>query len=379
MPDFIGGWDEPTYLSDNDLALLASLVEPSGIVADQLPDSLVQAGPAIFSHAIWNLTYLTFDPDDARQKFVEAVLHARRIESILGRPIGLALAAADYFANVTSEISSPRMIDLDLFVRLQQAATKDPITGIGNRRAYREALATELARAERHRFEMAILLFDLDHFKRVNDEQGHAAGDRILQLAAQIIERSIRRSDIVARWGGEEFVVLMPQTDMSHGLEAAERIRRNIEQELRWANVTTSGGIAVYPHHGNDEHSLFSHADRSLYRAKAEGRNRISNQPFERRRFPRTEESFSIHVIPNTLAAETTLTTNIGEGGFSFTTQRPPSISSLVQGSFDTEQGSQPFTGRVVYVEEAEPGRYDVGIQYIEPNQTSIPRGLAAD
>lgn len=372
MPDLAGGWDEPTYLSDADLASLARLVDDDGNFTDELPETLRKHGPGLFSHAIWNLTYLSFNREEARERFAQAVLHARQIEKVLGRDIGLALAAADYFAHVTREISSPRLIDLDLFIRLHQAATKDPITGIGNRRAYREALAHELARAERHHFEMVVLLLDLDHFKRVNDEHGHATGDRILQLTAEIIQRSIRRSDLVARWGGEEFVVLMPQTDMSHGIEAAERIRRNIAEELRWAGVTTSGGIAVYPHHGMDEHSLFSHADRSLYRAKAEGRNQISNLPYERRRFPRVEESFSIRVVAESTLPETLITTNVGEGGFSFNTERPPSISSLVQGNFESETGIQPFLGRVVYVEESEPGRYDVGIQYIEAHRSPI-------
>jgi diguanylate cyclase (GGDEF)-like protein len=373
MPDFAGGWDEPTYLSDADLNTLSQMVGDDGTITSEVPSSLARLEPHLFSHAIWNLVYLTYDSDEARSRFRDVVLHARQMREKLGRDIGLPLAAADYFANISREIRSPRLIDLDLFVRLHQAATKDPITGIGNRRAYREALATELARAERHGFEMVILLFDLDHFKRVNDEQGHAAGDRILQLAAEIIERSIRRSDLVARWGGEEFVVLMPQTDMTHGLEAAERIRRNIEEELRWAGVTTSGGIAVFPQHGADEHSLFAHADRTLYRAKAEGRNRISSQPHERRRFPRVEESFSIRVVAgNPDRSQQATTTNVGEGGFSFCTERPPSISSLVQGVFDSPSGRQPFVGRVVYVEESAPGRYDVGIEFVEIDRPPV-------
>ncbi len=129
MPDLASGWDEPTYLSDAELASLARLVDDAGNIANELPESLRKYGPGIFSHALWNLTYLSFDREEAQERFAQAVLHARQISQVLGRDIGLALAAADYFAHVTREISSPRLIDLDLSFASIKPPPKIPSPG----------------------------------------------------------------------------------------------------------------------------------------------------------------------------------------------------------------------------------------------------------
>lgn len=152
----------------------------------------------------------------------------------------------------------------------------DALTGLQNRRALDEALTTWFAMKARHRREFSLAIFDIDYFKSMNDQHGHLYGDRVLQTVAQTIAASTRDSDFVARFGGEEFVVLMPETDLSGAFEVAERIRDRIESELP---VTISGGVAVA--RANDTpQTLLGRADAALYEAKVAGRNTVrANTP----------------------------------------------------------------------------------------------------
>ncbi len=138
----------------------------------------------------------------------------------------------------------------------------------------------------RYEQSFAIAIFDIDHFKKINDAQGHLQGDRTLQNVARIIDETVRDTDIVARYGGEEFVVVMPHTDLAGAGIFAERVRLKVQQSLE---LTISGGAAV-AQEGDDPNSLLTRADTALYSAKAAGRNRIyvhSGQEIE----PVTEEA----------------------------------------------------------------------------------------
>ncbi len=162
-----------------------------------------------------------------------------------------------------------------------QLAHRDPLTGIANRLSLNEALIREINRTQRYNLSLTILMIDLDHFKAINDSYGHSSGDLVLQESATRIENSLRLSDQAFRIGGEEFVVLLPDTDLESAKVVAERIRKSIaskpvtnnEFEI---NFTTSIGIAELGEHDNEK-SLFDHADKALYLAKNGGRNRFAS------------------------------------------------------------------------------------------------------
>ncbi|MFN7457158.1 MAG: diguanylate cyclase [Gemmatimonas sp.] len=167
--------------------------------------------------------------------------------------------------------------------RLEQLAQTDPLTQLLNRRALTERIAAEMERTLRYDSTMALLMIDLDHFKRVNDTYGHLVGDDVLRDVAPLLSDTIRTADIVARYGGEEFLVLLPETDDAGAESFADRIRRAIEthpfasdslpEPLR---LTASIGVAVYPAARIESvEDLFARADAALYRAKADGRNRV--------------------------------------------------------------------------------------------------------
>lgn len=167
--------------------------------------------------------------------------------------------------------------------RLEQLAQTDPLTQLLNRRALTERITAEMERALRYDSTLALLMIDLDHFKRVNDTYGHLVGDDVLRDVAKLLVDTIRVSDIVARYGGEEFLVLLPETDDAGAESFADRIRAAVEEhdftdngEHPQLRLTASIGVAMYPAARIESvEDLFARSDAALYRAKADGRNRV--------------------------------------------------------------------------------------------------------
>ncbi len=167
----------------------------------------------------------------------------------------------------------------------RRLSNADALTGAFNRRFLDHYLRHELARATRHKSSLAVAMVDVDHFKQLNDEFGHAAGDRVLKHVAQQLEAAVRRTDLVARYGGEEFVVVLPESNAAQAMMRMERIRESIastalplekhKARTSQANmkVTISIGIASWPVDGNAAAELISSADRRMYEAKKRGRN----------------------------------------------------------------------------------------------------------
>jgi two-component system cell cycle response regulator len=168
-----------------------------------------------------------------------------------------------------------------LFERVQNLAIRDSLTGIFNHRHTVELLALEVERAGRYLGRVSVLMLDVDHFKRINDEHGHLAGDAVLRDVARLLKDTLRTVDSVGRYGGEEFLVLLPQTPPDEALQTAERIRQQIAQHAfragrRELHVTVSVGVASLPSGEGSAEALIREADQALYRAKEQGRNRVA-------------------------------------------------------------------------------------------------------
>lgn len=170
-----------------------------------------------------------------------------------------------------------------LLLATRRMAEVDGLTGISNRRHFQEALAREAGRARSTGKPLAVIMIDVDHFKRVNDTRGHLAGDALLRHVAQSVARTLRRSDLVARYGGEEFAVLLAGADRAAAGRIAETLRSAIESAPLEAplpslplRATISLGVASLPENGRHEAEVLEAADRALYRSKREGRNRVS-------------------------------------------------------------------------------------------------------
>ncbi len=198
--------------------------------------------------------------------------HPARPEAVLDQR-DIAFAVADQLA---LSLGNLRLREV-----LRQQSIRDPLTGLFNRRYLEETLQRELARAERHGQPTSVILLDIDHFKRFNDDYGHDAGDAVLRSVAEVLRKAVRAEDIACRYGGEEFVLLMPGAGVDIACERAERVRAAVAASaLAHADqplgpLSISAGVASYPDHGDTAERLIKAADIALYKAKRSGRNRV--------------------------------------------------------------------------------------------------------
>jgi diguanylate cyclase (GGDEF)-like protein len=166
---------------------------------------------------------------------------------------------------------------------IAEQSMRDVLTGLYNRRKLEEQLVTELARADRYKRPLSLLMFDIDHFKRVNDTFGHPAGDAVIRHVATIAGEGLRDSDFIGRYGGEEFVVILPEIPVAGAIVVAERIRGRIAAapasfEGRSLDVTISVGVAEFGAASSTTQTLLGEADEALYLSKKNGRNRVSRR-----------------------------------------------------------------------------------------------------
>lgn len=206
---------------------------------------------------------------------------------------GFALGAADYVTKPFDHEELCARVRVHLKVRALKAELKeknarletlvreDPLTGLKNRRAFDELLLHHFQQAERYRAPLALAMVDIDHFKLINDRFGHPVGDKILRAVAQLLVATARVQDVVVRYGGEEFAILMPHTDVPGALLAAERHRKRVASldATEWdgpSSLTASFGVAAAPRADVVRaEGLVERADAALYRAKARGRNAV--------------------------------------------------------------------------------------------------------
>jgi diguanylate cyclase (GGDEF)-like protein len=190
-------------------------------------------------------------------------------------------AGANQLATMLAEQVSLAIANLELREQLRKQAIRDPLTGLYNRRFLEDALTRETARSARDGRPLALALVDIDYFKKINDTHGHEAGDAVLRGLGKILGETIRKTDIVGRFGGEEFLLLLPGA----GVDVAEQRLHELLDAVRTMNValptgtldgiTASIGLAVMPLHVAKGDALVAAADAALYQAKGQGRNRL--------------------------------------------------------------------------------------------------------
>ncbi len=168
-------------------------------------------------------------------------------------------------------------------LKLSELAMTDPLTKVLNRRAFFSRFHEEIERANRYERAGVVVMIDIDHFKSFNDMEGHVYGDEALKKISQVFISNLRKTDVLGRYGGEEFIVLMPETKMANALEICERLRGTVERSPLQghagnAYLTVSMGLAAYPRQGESPEELVNAADKALYLAKGNGRNRVEHE-----------------------------------------------------------------------------------------------------
>jgi diguanylate cyclase (GGDEF)-like protein len=172
------------------------------------------------------------------------------------------------------------LADQNFYDEIYRLATTDGLTQLLNKSTITRVLSDEIVKRERYEGRLSVLLLDIDDFKSLNDTLGHLAGDSVLQVAAEVLRGNLRRQDRAGRFGGEEFLVVMPETGLRGAVTSAERIRHDFEHAVACRlrlerRVTVSIGVATYPSDGQEARDLLDRADAALYRAKARGKNRV--------------------------------------------------------------------------------------------------------
>lgn len=242
-------------------------------------DTLQQLDPAtqgvFLQKFLRNLASVDVSEIESLTHWQEILRRRKDLTDRLGRPVTLKTAAVDYFGT-TFLLHNPVLLEYSELKRLRHNATTDPLTGLYNRRLFNEYLAKELNRSTRHSFPLAMVLFDLRNFKQVNDTYGHAVGDSILQGLARVCVETIRGSDYPCRIGGDEFAVLLPQTESPSAHTLTRRIMEKFEQEVRQlardVDLGLDCGVASFPEDGETSTDLFEAADRRLYAGKKTAR-----------------------------------------------------------------------------------------------------------
>jgi len=202
-------------------------------------------------------------------------------DSIEDEEYGLSLGAVDYITKPIRPVIVKARVKTHIALKqhrdeLSAMATRDPLTGLYNRRYLTDALMSKVARANRHGDALSVIMADVDHFKKINDTHGHLVGDEVLKIVAQTISEAARREDVVARFGGEEFILVMDNCSLEDASAKAEELRQKIQLlHPNDLDVTMSFGVACLSERIKDCTSLFTAVDKALYQAKNSGRNRV--------------------------------------------------------------------------------------------------------
>ncbi len=344
-----------------------------------------------FSAALEALFHVGLAESDAAVVLRRILDHRGALAERLGRDPGVRVAGVDFLTNIEPRLTNPVVVDEEDWERTLQSARSDPLTGLYNREVFHATLVREIRRAHRFRTDLSLVLFDLDGFKEVNDRYGHLLGDKVLERVGSLLKRSIRETDLACRYGGEEFGIVLPQTDRLGAFEAAERIRVLVETRFRDEDVegvrlllTLSGGIASHPEDGATATEIVARADAALYDAKEAGRNCVRLRHPERRRavrYPaRRDRTVLLEVSGSPPRRAVPL--DVSRDGMLVECDAPgPDHGSveLLVGESDSTSGGRPHVlrGTVARSEAGETGRR-LGLVFEGPIPESVRAELAA-
>ncbi|MEW5722602.1 MAG: diguanylate cyclase [Thermodesulfobacteriota bacterium] len=347
-------------------------------------------GDGIYREILLLLTQKEFEPEEARRHWFQILEHRDRLRQALGRDLGIQVTVCDYFTNVNPTLKDLVLVDVHSLVRKERSALVDELTGLYNRRFFNKILHKELENARRFGHDFALLMLDVDRFKAYNDTFGHPAGDRALKELAGVLSGTARTGDHLVRYGGEEFVIILPRSNKEQALQAAERIRRAVEdhyfpgqESLVEGNLTVTIGVAAYPADAEDGLDLLARADEALYAGKVQ-RNRVCPAQREKRlhaRFPLIREMALRLMNDAEVWVYSGETRDISLGGVKCQVPRPVAVGRPLDVVLAAPDQSDrlDLSARVVRLDKSEAeGSYYLGLQFhgLSPDQEAGLRRL---
>ncbi len=344
-------------------------------------------GNEIYPSLLFTTAHLEFEKRTAKKHWREIFGHWEKMCRYIKREVDFRVALLDYFIDINKRIKNPKIVEIKIFQKTQQDTYIDELTQLYNYRYFMNVLDYEIARANRYHAPLSLVMFDVDDFKHYNDTNGHLTGNKSLKKLAQIIKKSVRKVDIVTRYGGEEFAMILPETNKEGGLVISERIRKKVErsafikgEKQPLKRFTISGGLATFKVDAKTGADLIKKADQSLYRAKALGKNQVAMYMEERREFERV----NVHLTGRLTVASNTgdifVVQNISEGGFLFEFHKAIPVGTILHLSLNLPGRKTPIQckAKIRRLEELQKNKkYEVGASIIhirEPEKKAMKR-----
>lgn len=233
-------------------------------------------GLRFYSDVFYSITHQYFSPEVAEELWSDVLRHKYELSTMLGRNVRIAVATLDYLSNITTVMGSATLVGETHIGEIVGLSLRDGLTGLFNHTYFYQQIDFEVRRSVRYGAPVSLMLIDIDDFKEVNDTYGHQEGDRILATMGRTLMRVARDSDLCCRYGGEEFAVILPLTDILEAGAIASRLQAELAERLpSGRTVTVSVGVASYGKTTGTYRVLVEKADAALYQAKRNGKNRV--------------------------------------------------------------------------------------------------------
>ncbi len=337
----------------------------------KLNSLIAQHGELASSLICKNFTSLDLSPQESSRLWKKAIAHSEEMRRRLNRDVSIITAMNDLLDLLGKNDIKKQIIETRKLEKILANTTKDSLTGLYNRTYFNEIYRQQVHFSQRYQNSLSILFLDIDNFKHINDTYGHAIGDSALKTVASVINATKRNSDISARFGGEEFILLMPQTTSSNACLVGERIRKEIEKTSFLCNgkrfhLTISGGVASSPQHAQTAEELIIMADSALYLAKGAGKNTIRKFKEEKRRYlrmPLCEPIIVQELDFEHSKSYSGISKNISMGGMLFQCPKAIPTDTLLKLSIPVHKTDPLFLiGRVLRVNKTNEKNFDIGL-----------------
>jgi len=328
----------------------------------------------LYSNLLELFINLNFSEDEAKNHWENIINNIDFMKNHLNREIGLRVAIVDYFINYTEIMKEPIVVEMRVFKENEKLALVDSLTGLFNKRYYDIAIRKEYKKALRFNQIFSLVLLDLDDFKQVNDTKGHLFGDEVLANFGKFLLSYSREEDILCRFGGEEFIAILPEITGDGALMYAERIRKLLKEDdfFKKHRITFSGGISTFPYNGKDLEALFKSVDKSLYAAKYAGKDCIIKSTGNKRRFKRFNQSWAIQYqclsdsfTDNKRQIEEVISQDISIGGLRFESKEDLKIDSLILLKLGIPDNDElVLSGKVLWVKRINKELFSYGVKF---------------
>ncbi len=309
-------------------------------------------------------------PEEARSAWKQIIAMKDGLFNSL--KMNISLIVLYYFMEVRKTVLHPFVMEYIAYDNLRKNAIYDFLTGVFNRSFFHNILRIETERAQRYKSYLSLIMIDLDNFKEINDKKGHLAGDKTLCAFAEELKKGIRESDFLFRFGGDEFAVLLPQTDLNGSILLIERLAPGIKKRLK---LTFSTGISSFKIDSFTEKEILEHADFALYDAKNSGKGQISTFLKDRRRYFRLPAAFEfLYLLPNETDYLFSEGRNISENGLLFMNEMPIAVETNMKFTFRIPHSDYMINGegRVVRIEKLSEKVFEIGVDFTKVSKEDL-------